>query len=103
MRPFDGARADLLRAASHRMRTPVTSIVGYLELLLDGSMGPLTDDQEDVLRTVARNVSQLSAQIDALEPGALDAGSSDPDTSARGSSHSGATESDDPGPSAGPA
>jgi signal transduction histidine kinase len=70
LRPLDQEKTDLLHAAAHMLRTPLTSIVGFLELLGDGTAGPITTEQERVLRTVARNVAQLTALIDSLEPGA---------------------------------
>jgi signal transduction histidine kinase len=69
LRPLDQTRTDVLSAASHQLRTPLTSIVGYLELLADGTVGPLTAEQERILRTVTRSVARLMTLIDALEPG----------------------------------
>jgi signal transduction histidine kinase len=69
LRPLDQEKTALLHAAAHSLRNPLTSIVGYLELLGDGLAGPITAEQGRVLRTVARNVVQLTALIDALEPG----------------------------------
>jgi two-component system, OmpR family, phosphate regulon sensor histidine kinase PhoR len=69
LRPLDRTGAQLLCAASHQLRTPLTSIAGYLELLVDGAVGPVTAEQERLLQTVTRNVSRLMTLIDALAPG----------------------------------
>lgn len=66
-RPPDRAESDLLREVVHRMRTPLTSIVGFLELLGEGAAGPVTAEQQRVLRTVLRNVAQLTSLVGSLE------------------------------------
>jgi len=68
LQPLDRAKTELLYAASHQLRTPLTCIVGFIELLVDGAGGPITAEQERILRTIARNTSRLAALIDALEP-----------------------------------
>jgi signal transduction histidine kinase len=73
LRPLDPLKTDLLRAASHQLRTPLTCIVGFVELLADGVGGPITAEQERILQTLTRNVSRLARLIDALEPGGLGA------------------------------
>jgi signal transduction histidine kinase len=73
LRPLDRAKTDLLRTASHQLRTPLTCIVGFVELLADGAGGPITAEQERILQTLARNVSRLASLVDALEPDATDA------------------------------
>jgi signal transduction histidine kinase len=69
MRPLDVEGARLLSAVSHQLRTPLTSALGYLELLSDQTLGPLTAEQERVLGTVAGSVARLSVIIDELDPG----------------------------------
>ena len=66
--PLDAGTAGLLSAFSHQLRTPLTSVLGYLELVTDGSLGPLTAEQERVLRTVAEAMARLAAIIEDLEP-----------------------------------
>jgi signal transduction histidine kinase len=73
LRPLDRVKTDLLRTASHQLRTPLTCIVGFVELLADGAGGPITAEQERILQTLTRNVSRLASLIDALEPGGPDA------------------------------
>jgi signal transduction histidine kinase len=68
LRPLDQDVRQLLHDATHQLRTPLTSIAGYLELLADGAAGPVTVDQARLLDAVARNTARLAALIDALEP-----------------------------------
>jgi signal transduction histidine kinase len=55
------------QAWSHHLRTPLTSIVGYLELLLDGDAGSLGATQVEMLRIVRRNALRLQDVTEALE------------------------------------
>lgn len=66
--PLDERTEGLLRALAHQLRNPLTSVSGYVELMIDGSLGPLTDEQVRVLRTVTDGMARLSEFIDELEP-----------------------------------
>lgn len=68
--PLDAHTAELLGALSHQLRNPLTAVLGYLELLTDGSLGPLTEEQQRVLRVVAAGMARLAEFIEDLEPGA---------------------------------
>lgn len=68
--PLDARTAELLAALSHELRNPLTTVLGYLELLADGSLGPLSEEQQRVLRVVASGMTRLAAFADELEPGA---------------------------------
>lgn len=68
--PLDARTARLLSALSHQLRNPLTTVLGYLELLSDGSLGPLTCEQQRVLRMVAAGMSRLAEFAEELEPGA---------------------------------
>jgi signal transduction histidine kinase len=66
--PLDATTSDLLSAYSYQLRTPLTSALGYLELVTDGTLGPMTAEQQRVLRTVADGMARLAAPIEQLEP-----------------------------------
>jgi GAF domain-containing protein len=51
---------------SHELRSPLTSIHHFVQVLLDGTGGPLTDDQREYLSIVHRNCEQLGKMIDGL-------------------------------------
>ena len=67
--PLDARTAGLLHALSHQLRNPLTSVIGYLELLTDGELGPLSVEQQRVLRVVAAGMTRLAEFVDDLEPG----------------------------------
>jgi PAS domain S-box-containing protein len=70
------AKSDFVSMVSHELRSPVTSIIGYLELLADGSYGPLAPTQSETLGIVARNASRLEQLIaDLLTLSRLETGS----------------------------
>jgi signal transduction histidine kinase len=59
-------KANFVSNISHELRTPMTHIVGYLDLLADDTFGPLSKEQHDALDTL-RNASQrLNNLIDDL-------------------------------------
>lgn len=47
---LDEAKDEFISMASHQLRTPLTSIKGYLSMLLDGDMGKLGDNQTNALK-----------------------------------------------------
>lgn len=52
-------KTDFLTTMSHELRTPCHIIAGYVQLLLEGGIEPLTARQEKALRQVHRNVVEL--------------------------------------------
>lgn len=46
------ARAELLRAVSHEVRTPLNAVLGFADVLLEEIDGPLSDGQRDDLRVL---------------------------------------------------
>lgn len=70
MGPMDEAGAAVLHAASHALRTPLTSIVGFAEVLAEGGAGALNADQEAMVRIIARSASELLHMVESFDPGA---------------------------------
>ncbi len=62
----DAAKTSLLATLSHELRTPITALEGYGELLEDEILGPLAPAQRDVvvrLRTVGRHLGAIIEDI----------------------------------------
>lgn len=59
-------RREFLRNFSHEFATPMTPVVGYLRLLLDEEMGPLTPLQRKCLESIDNSTQKLRALIDTL-------------------------------------
>lgn len=49
LKNLDKAKDEFISMASHQLRTPLTSIKGYLSMVLDGDAGPLNETQQKVL------------------------------------------------------
>ena len=66
---------DFVTIASHELRTPVTSIKGFLELLLSDKSLPLNEEQQSFLDAVARNTNRLEKLVnDLLDISRLESG-----------------------------
>lgn len=61
---LDREKADLLATVNHEFRTPLTSINGHVELLLDGGGGDLSAEAMGMLRTIERNGARLQSLIE---------------------------------------
>ena len=59
-------KSSFVSVASHEIRTPVTGIKGYVENMLSGLTGPLTEKQQHYLGRVTSNVDRLMRIIDEL-------------------------------------
>jgi len=57
---------EILQSAVHDFRAPITVIKGYLHLLLNGMMGPMTAEQLDVLKRSAAPLEDLILMTDNL-------------------------------------
>ena len=62
---LENVRRDFVANVSHELKTPITSIKGYVETLLDGAMHD-ADDTERFLKIVASQSDRLNAIIDDL-------------------------------------
>jgi signal transduction histidine kinase len=56
----------LLAWVSHEVRTPLTALLGYLELVIDGLAGPLTAEQHAMLTKAAQAGARLREVADEL-------------------------------------
>ncbi|MCU0512791.1 MAG: ATP-binding protein [Anaerolineae bacterium] len=63
---YQPQQPELLVGLVQELRTPMTSINGYVELLLGESAGILGEMQRKFLQRVAVNIARLSAMIDDL-------------------------------------
>ena len=57
---------EFLASVSHELRTPLNVVLGYIDLLLDHSSGPLEPTQRDILHRITKNASNLSRLLNDL-------------------------------------
>lgn len=49
LREMDNTKDEFISMASHQLRTPLTSVKGYLSMVLDGDAGKISDTQRQLL------------------------------------------------------
>lgn len=60
------AKSEFVSMVSHELKTPMTSMRGYTDLILSGMTGPLTDQQQNFLEIMSANIRRMSQQIQDL-------------------------------------
>ncbi|RME32301.1 MAG: GAF domain-containing protein, partial [Thermoflexia bacterium] len=72
LKELDRVKSEFLAAVSHDLRTPLTTIRGYVDLL--ERVGPLNDQQREFVEKVRRSIAHIAALIgDLLELGRIEA------------------------------
>lgn len=59
-------KADFIANISHELRTPMTHIVGYVDLLADDTFGPLSAQQREALEILRKASQRLNSLIEDL-------------------------------------
>jgi signal transduction histidine kinase len=59
-------KANFISHISHELRTPMTHVVGYIDLLEDGTFGPLSSQQMDAVTSIRRASRRLEDLIEDL-------------------------------------
>ena len=73
----DKAKSQFISVASHELKIPLTSIRGYADLIRQGTVGSVTEQQVKFLDTIRDNVDRMSnlvsdlADISRIETGRL--------------------------------
>jgi two-component system phosphate regulon sensor histidine kinase PhoR len=66
LQSVDRAKASFLASASHDLRTPLTSIIGYIELLSDEKAGEIPPERASMLQGVDRNARRLQDMVEDM-------------------------------------
>lgn len=73
LKEMDRMRSEFVHTVSHDLRSPLTSVIGYTELV--ERAGILNDIQRDFLRRIQSSVQQITGLInDLLDIGSMEAG-----------------------------
>jgi len=69
------AKSRFLASVSHELRTPLNGIIGFSEMMYDGRLGPVTEDQKEVMSDVLASARHLLQLInDILDLSKVEAG-----------------------------
>jgi len=60
------ARAEFVATMSHELRTPLVTGLGYVEMLLEGSLGPLSEEGRAGMGVAQRNLQRLAVLVDDI-------------------------------------
>jgi len=76
LRRLNRIKSEFLNITSHELRTPMTAMKGYIQMLLNQTLGGLTDEQQKALDIVLQNTNRLNNLIqDILDTSLLESGS----------------------------
>ncbi|HEX8463214.1 MAG TPA: ATP-binding protein [Abditibacterium sp.] len=79
LRALDRLKTEFISVASHELRTPVTSLLLSAQLLDEGAVGELSEDQKEVVRAQREDLARLDALLrDLLDMTKLEAGATPP-------------------------
>jgi signal transduction histidine kinase len=59
LRRLDDLKSTFVSVAAHELRTPLAAIQGYVEMLVDEDVGPLSDRQREYLAVVQSSAGRL--------------------------------------------
>jgi len=72
---LNNLKSAFLNVTSHELRTPMSSIKGYIQMLLKQKLGEVNKDQRSALEVVLRNTNRLDGLIqDILDISRLESG-----------------------------
>ena len=66
LKEADRVKDEVVSTISHELRTPISSIRGYSELLAEGDLGEISSAQAHALEKMLRNIDRLVSLIDSL-------------------------------------
>jgi len=66
MEQLSRTKSDFVSKISHELRSPLTSVIGYIELLVDGGPGEPSAEQRRMFAIIERNSRRLLALIEDL-------------------------------------
>lgn len=66
IKELDKAKSEFVSLASHQLRTPLTTIRWYSEMLLDGDAGKLSEEQKEFAEEIENGSGQMIELVNAL-------------------------------------
>jgi len=73
LKMLDRLKSDFIHTVSHDLRSPLTAILGYVELL--DRIGPLNEQQKEFVKRIQNSVNNITTLVnDLLDLGRIEAG-----------------------------
>lgn len=66
LKEVDQMKDEFISMASHELRAPITAVRGYLSMILDGSVGPISEGSKKILQVVADSSKRLADLVEDL-------------------------------------
>jgi len=66
LKSLDRMKNEFLSNVSHELKTPLISIMGYGEVISDGTIGVLNEEQAKAMEVIVRNSKRLRRLIESL-------------------------------------
>lgn len=66
LQTLDRMKSDFLNSISHELRTPLAPIIGYSDILLSGSMGPLPPSCVRAVEAISTSAKRLLSLVEGL-------------------------------------
>jgi len=66
IRTLEKSRAEFYRNVSHELFTPLTPSTGYVHLLLEGKLGPVTGEQRHALSGIEKGLARMRILVENL-------------------------------------
>lgn len=64
LQELDKTKSEFMSVVSHQLRTPLTAIIGYTDMMVKGDYGPLDPEKVKILREVVVASRRLSRLVD---------------------------------------
>lgn len=75
LKELDQAKDEFISMASHQLRTPLTTVKGYVSMMMEGDFGKLNDEQEQSLKQALDGANRMAGLVnDLLNVSRMDAG-----------------------------
>lgn len=65
-RAINKAKSEFVSLASHQLKTPLSAVSWYTEMLMDGDVGPVNDQQKDFLKEIMEGNQRMVKLINSL-------------------------------------
>ncbi len=66
LKELDKLKTNFLNTTSHELRTPMTAMKGYVQMILNKQFGEINDEQQEALDVVFRNTERLDTLINDI-------------------------------------